>query len=446
MRSYLKLLDEAHWSRVHTLIVVALGVGWMLDSFEVNIVANVLGIVKKLFDLSALESSALVSIWLVGVLAGAWLFGYLADRLGRKRLIVLTILFYAVCTVLTGLAWSYTSLMLFRFLTALGVGAEYSVVNASVVEFVPARDRGWAGALVINFWSLGAILGSLITLIFISILPPAIGWRFGFAIGALGALVIALLRRYLPESPRWLLAHQRWAEARAVVQRLTGRDPGAPTHDSHESDPPIHFWHYRRSLAFGALLAISLGAGYYGLFTAIPLIIIPKLGLAPVAIPIFLLIGNGGGLVGGLTMTFLLDRWGRTWTVGLFFAAAALSTLLLMIGVDGGSAAATQWAFVVNSFFMTGAWTAAYPVTAELFPTARRATGMGVSVALGRVAAATGPILLVWLASRGNPAAAIWVLAGYWAIGALAVIWWARAGVEAKAQPLEDVSIQLAEA
>jgi MFS family permease len=445
MRSYLERLDRAPWRRVHTWILISLGVGWALDSFEVNIVGNVLSLVKRLFHLSDLASSLLVSSWLVGILVGAWGFGYLADRLGRKRLIVLTIGLYAAATVATACAWNYPSLMAFRFLTALGVGAEYSVVNASIAEFVPAKARGWAGALVINFWSAGAMLGSAVTLVLLATLPPATAWRLTFAVGALGALAIALFRRHLPESPRWLMRQGRWREARAVVEQVTGEDPGPVTVSAPTPPAAAPLLAHRRALVFGALLATSLGAGYYGLFAAVPLILVPHLGLGAASVPVFFLVGNLGSLLGGLTMTALLDRWGRARTVGVFFTAAALSTLLLLTAVTGAPPALAAAAFLVNSFWMTGAWTSAYPVTAELLPTERRATGLGLAIAVGRLAAAVGPVLLV-AAAKARPSAAVFILAGYWAIGAGTAAWWARAGVEAKARPLEEVAAELAEA
>jgi len=143
----LRRLDIAEWNRVHIAITAALGVGWLLDAFEVTIVNNVIGTFRNLWHLTNLQASWILSIWFVGIMAGAYVFGYLADRFGRRRLFLLTLLLYGVFTLLTAFAWDYVSLMVLRLLTAVGVGAEYAAINAAISEFIPARHRGKAKML-----------------------------------------------------------------------------------------------------------------------------------------------------------------------------------------------------------------------------------------------------------------------------------------------------------
>ncbi len=156
-------LDRLHWSRFHTLITAVLGVGWLLDAFEVNIVGSVLGVIQNVFHLSVTQASWVVSIWLIGIMFGAFIFGYLADRFGRKRLFILTLVMYSFFTLLTALSPNYFFLLVFRFLTAIGVGAEYTAVNSAISEFIPPNNRGKVNTLVMNFWPVGAMIALLST-------------------------------------------------------------------------------------------------------------------------------------------------------------------------------------------------------------------------------------------------------------------------------------------
>src|SRR5260221_2191591 len=153
-------LNCAEWNRVHIEITAALGVGWLLDAFEVTIVNNVIGTFRNLWHLTNLQASWILSIWFVGIMAGAYVFGYLADRFGRRRLFLLTLLLYGIFTLSTAFAWDYASLIVLRLLTAIGVGAEDAAINAAISAILPGRHRGKANATVMNFWSLGAILAA----------------------------------------------------------------------------------------------------------------------------------------------------------------------------------------------------------------------------------------------------------------------------------------------
>lgn len=216
------LLDDLKWRPIHTRITLVLGLGWMLDAFEVNIVGSVLGVLQKLWQVTTAQAALLVSVWLIGIMIGALLFGYFADRFGRRKLFILTLVFYATFTVISAVSPGYYAFLAFRFLTAIGVGAEYSAINAAIGELMPARYRGRAAAMVMNFWPLGSILAAVITLYFINILPPSVGWRLAFALGAVVALFSVWARRALPESPRWLAGHGRYDEAAAVSSEIAG--------------------------------------------------------------------------------------------------------------------------------------------------------------------------------------------------------------------------------
>ena len=294
MSELLRRLDARGWNRVHTAITAALGIGWLLDAFEVTIVNNVIGALRDLWHLTNLQASWILSVWFVGIMVGAYLFGYLADRFGRRRLFLLTLLLYGLFTFLTAFAWGYGSFMVLRLLTAVGVGAEYAAINAAISEFIPARHRGKTNATVMNFWSLGAILAALVTLYLLSNLPPDVGWRAAFGFGAVIALCAGLVRRYVPESPRWLLARGKMERAQAVVENLEkGRfeNFGGSSAGFVASVAPSQkrgsFWQQNHELiarypgrtALGSLLDFSEAAGYYGLFAFLALFILPAVAV-----------------------------------------------------------------------------------------------------------------------------------------------------------------------
>lgn len=289
MNTLLPRLDTAGWNRVHTAITAALGIGWLLDAFEVTIVNNVIGALRNLWHLTNLEASWILSIWFVGIMVGAYLFGYLADRFGRRRLFLLTLVLYGIFTFLTAFAWGYRSFMFLRSLTAVGVGAEYAAINAAISEFIPARHRGKTNAAVMNFWPLGAILAALVTLYLLNNLSPDIGWRAAFGFGAVIALVTGILRRYIPESPRWLLLHGKAAAAEAVVEnvekgrfenpaRLFSPPDSSVACSARQETRSTGIWGQSRELitrypgrtALGSLLDFSEAAGYYGLSLSWP--------------------------------------------------------------------------------------------------------------------------------------------------------------------------------
>jgi len=217
-------LDRLPWGRFHTLVVVALGVTWILDGLEVTLAGAVSGALKESPTLrfSNADVGSAGSAYLVGAVLGALFFGWLTDRLGRKKLFFITLAVYLAATTATAFSWNLWSFILFRFLTGAGIGGEYTAINSTIQELIPSRVRGWTD-LVINgsFW-IGAALGAAGSIV---LLDPAVlggdtGWRVAFFIGAALSLVIFFMRLWIPESPRWLITHGRSEEAEAIVQRL----------------------------------------------------------------------------------------------------------------------------------------------------------------------------------------------------------------------------------
>ena len=446
-------LDRLRWSGTHLGLLLAIGAGWMFDSLEVNLVGGVINPLSEHFHATTSQSSRIYWVWLIGVMVGALVGGQLADRFGRRRLFVLTLLWYALFTVLTAASPSLSVLYLLRFLTALGVGAEYPVINAAILELMPARVRGRAGAAVMNFWSIGAIASGLIAYLLLNTLALAnsVSWRYGFALGGVLALVVLFFRRRLPESPRWLASQGRIEEAEAIVARLE-RDAGVEPEaaDARRGvDPPAVpvraaivelIRHYPARLALGCTLDLSEAFGYYGISALLSIVVLKRVHYSDADIPFFFILGNVGALAGGILMTVGFDRIGRRLSVGTYYALAAGGIGLLAWATSTGSATWVLLAYMAAAGFATAAWTSAYPTFTELFPTHLRAAGVGTSVAVGRIGAAYGTLYLPNLATRLGPTPSYLLIIAFWLVGVIAIaLWTVRGGVEGAGRPLAAV-------
>lgn len=444
-------LDRLAWSRSHTTILLALGAGWLFDSLEVQLFSNAVGPLGTYFHASVFEQDAVLAVWLAGILLGALAGGWLTDRFGRRRMFVVTLAWYAGFTVLTGLAPGLWFVYAARFVAALGVGAEYAIVNAAIAELVPARVRGRANAVVMNFWPAGAIAAGLVAYLVLDTLnlAAAVSWRYLFVAGGLVALVVLYFRRRIPESPRWLLAHGRHADAERIVTELETAAGGAT--EAATPAPPVPavgnalgelVRHYRGRLALGMLLDLAEAFGYYGIFALLSVVVLPTVHIAAGQVPLFYIVGNLGALAGGLAMTLFVDRLGRHTTVTTCYTLAAAGVGLLAWATATGSALAVTVAFVVANGFGTAAWTSAYPTFTELFPTHLRGAGVGASVAVGRLGAIVGTLVLPDVAIRLGPTASYLLVVGCWLVGVAAVtVHRVAGGVEATGRSLETLAV-----
>ncbi len=442
-------LDASAWRPIHTRIVLALGIGWALDSFEIQIIGSVIGPIGHDFHLSADQQSVWYWIvWFVGIMIGALGFGYLADRVGRRRLFSATLILYSVAAILTATSWGYASFLFFRFLTALGVGGEYSAVSSAMAEFVPARVRGRTNALIMNFWSLGGIVAGIVGIVFINGVLGAHGWRYAFLFGAVSALYGLYVRRVIPESPRWLAARGRREEADAVIERISGIPGDGSAYGAHEPDLSFagqlrELWReHRPELIYGMTLDFSEAAAYYGIFSFIAVFVLVP-GVVDVgagSVPWYFVVANLGAVVGGLSVAWALDRIGRKPTVFAAYTAAALSTLGLAWAATQHSATLTLITLTIAVLFASAAWMSAYPTFSELFPTHLRATAVGACVGFGRIGAIVGVVVLAKTASQFGLWSAFLSLSALWTIGALAsVVWWRR-GREGRGVTLETLA------
>jgi MFS family permease len=460
-------LDRLPWGRFHTHVVAALGITWILDGLEVTLAGAVAGALREspVLHFSSTDVGLAASAYLAGAVLGAVFFGWLTDRLGRKRLFFITLGFYLVATAATAFSWNLWSFMLFRFLTGAGIGGEYAAINSTIQELVPARVRGWTD-LVINgsFW-VGAAAGAAGSIVLLdpALLPADMGWRAAFAIGAVLALVILLMRTWLPESPRWLITHGRPEEAEAIVAgiearfRREGHDlaPGpfprmrlrARSHTPLAEVATTLFRDHRRRTLVGLALMASQAFFYNAIFFTYALVLQDFYGVESDQVGWYLLPFAAGNFLGPVLLGRLFDTIGRrpmltfTYTVsGVLLAATGGLFALELV-----SAATLTLCWTVIFFFASAAASAAYLTVSETFPLEIRALAIAFFYAIGTgLGGISGPLLfgaLIGTGSRLN------VLAGYLLGAALmigAAIVAARWAVAAERRPLESIARPLA--
>jgi MFS family permease len=457
-------LDRLPWGRFHTLVVLALGITWVLDGLEVTLAGAVSGalVASPVLRFSEAQVGASASAYLAGAVLGALLFGWLADRYGRRRLFFVTLGVYIAATGATAFAQDFWTFALFRFLTGAGIGGEYAAINSAIQELIPARYRGRTD-LGINgsFW-LGALLGAIGTTILLDPqwLAPDLGWRAAFAIGAVLGLAVLLLRSFLPESPRWLFIHGRTAEADAIVAGIEARlavpAPVAPLPrlrlrprqgavDLGDLSRTL-FRRYPRRAALGLVLMAAQAFCYNAIFFTYALVLGRYFAVPAQDVGLYLIPFALGNFAGPLVLGRYFDTWGRRPAIASTFALSGVllagTAALFVAGVLTAVTLTLAWTIVF--FFASAAASSAYLTVSECFPLEVRALAIAVfyaaGTALGGVAA---PWLFGALIGTGDPAA---IAAGY-ALGAVLMIVAALValwlGVAAERRPLEHVAAPL---
>ena len=462
-------LDRLRWGRFHTLVVVALGITWVLDGLEVTLAGAVAGALKEspVLQFSNAEVGLSSSFYLAGAVLGALLFGWLTDRLGRKRLFFITLAVYLVATAATAFSWNFASFALFRFLTGAGIGGEYTAIASTIQEFVPARYRGHTD-LIINgsFW-IGAAAGAGGSIILLdpSVLPPDLGWRAAFFIGSILGLGILAMRSWIPESPRWLMTHGRADEAHAILERIEDHhrarghvipdeDPALFRLTSRRFTPLREVWdtlfhaHRRRTLV-GLALMVAQAFFYNAIFFTYALVLTDFYGIAASDVGWYLLPFAAGNFLGPLLLGRLFDTVGRRPMIALTYALSgvllALTGALFAAGVLSATMQTVCWTVIF--FFASAAASSAYLTVSETFPLEIRALAIAFFYAVGT---AIGGVGAPWLFGALIDTGSRMSLFGGYLLGAglmlAAAVIAARYGVAAERKALEDVATPLSAA
>jgi len=455
-------LDSLPFGRFHVLVIVALGVTWILDGLEVTMAGALSGVLKEssALGLTNTEVGLAGSAYLAGAVAGALFFGWLTDRLGRRRLFFMTLSVYLVATAATALSWNFWSFAVFRMLTGAGIGGEYTAINSAIQELIPARMRGWSD-LAINgsFW-IGAVMsaGATIVLLDPAIVDPAIGWRLAFFIGAALGAVIFLMRLWIPESPRWLMTHGHPQQAEAVVAAIEdrllpegrNRAQGFPrvrlrgrTHTPLVEVARTLIAAYPQRTFVGLSLMAAQAFFYNAIFFTYALILTDFYGVPADQIGWYILPFSAGNFLGPLLLGRLFDVLGRRAMISLTYAiSGVLLTITGYLFQQGLLTAQTQTiAWMIVFFFASAAASSAYLTVSETFPLEIRALAIAIFYAVGTgVGGVAGPWLLGALIETGSRSSVAlgYLLGSVLMIGAAAIEW--RWGIAAERRPLESVA------
>ena len=462
-------LDRLPWSQFHTLVVVALGITWILDGLEVTLAGSVATALQDSPQLhfTAPQVGASASAYLVGNISGALVFGWLTDRWGRKRLFTITLGLYLVATAATASSWSFGSYAMFRCLTGAGIGGEAAAINSAIQELIPARYRGHTD-LAINgsFW-IGAALGAAMTLVLLAPgrLPPDVGWRAAFGTGAVLGLAVIGLRHDIPESPRWLMVHNRVEEAEAVARQIELRVYGG------SGSPPVPqagrirlrrrertslaevartlLRHYRSRTVLGVVLVAAQAFFYNAIFFTYALVLRKFYNVPPSHVGWYILPFAAGNFAGPLLLGRYFDTIGRRPMIATtyLFSGALLAVAALLFAHGSFNATTQTMAWSAIFFFASAAASAAYLTISESFPLEIRALAIALfystGTLLGGVAA---PWLFGHLIASGERVEVVW---GYLLGAALmmaAAFVEAWIGIAAERRPLESVAAPLSAA
>jgi MFS family permease len=458
-------LDGLPWSAWHWRVVIALGVSWLLDGLEVTLVGSLGPTLQRpdTLGLSAAQIGWAASAYVGGAVLGALVFGRLADRLGRKRMFLATLAVYLCATVLTGLSFDVASFAVCRFLTGFGIGGEYAAINSAIDELIPARLRGTVD-LAINgtFW-VGAALGAALSVLLLNerVLSPEIGWRAAFLLGAILSAAILMVRRHVPESPRWLLTHGRADEAQTVVETIES-EVGIPPDASHPllSINSLHTipWsdiirvllkRYRSRTVLGLVLMAAQAFFYNAIFFTYALVMARFYGVPEDRVGYYIFPFALGNFLGPLLLGRLFDALGRRFMIAVTYAVAGVGLFFTGYGFSIEYLSANQLTLCWSAIFFvaSAAASSAYLTVSEIFPLEMRAVAISLFYAAGTALGGfAGPPLFGAMIESGSRQAlfgAYGFAAGLMCAAALAA---AYLGVDAERKPLELVAPPLGSA
>ncbi|MET7985435.1 MFS transporter [Streptomyces sp. NPDC005281] len=464
-------LDRLPWSRWHWMIVIGLGTVWILDGLEVTTVGNIAGRLSEpgsgLSISSAQVTGIAAALYVAGACAGALFFGWLTDRHGRKKLFMITLVVYLSATALTALSFDAWWFFTFRFLTGFGIGGEYAAINSAIDELIPARFRGRVDLIINGTYWLGAIGGALLSIVMLNtdIFPKDLGWRLTFGLGVVLGLVILLVRRHVPESPRWQFIHGRGGQAEelvASVEEEIEEERGEPLPPA-EGEITIE---QRKSIGFGviaktvfgrypkrAVLGLALFVGQAFLYNAITFgfgsILTTFFDVPTGGTGYYFAVIAAGNFLGPLLLGKLFDTLGRRVMISSTYLLSGLLLFVTAWLFDQGTLTAVTmtacWCVVL--FFASAGASSAYLTVSEIFPMETRAMAIAFFYAIGTAAGGiSGPLVFADLTKSGvvaDTVLAFQIGASLMCAAGLVAVFLA---VKAERRSLEDIAAPLSTA
>ncbi len=462
-------MDRLPWTRFHWMVVVGLGVSWILDGLEIQMVALVGPVISKpaTLGLSGGQVGFLGSMYLIGEVVGALFFGRLTDKLGRKKLFIITLGIYLVGSGLGGFAWDYWSLLVCRFIAGTGIGGEYTAINSAIDELIPSRYRGRVDIAVNGTYWGGAAIGNAFGIyLFSHHVPIDWGWRIAFFIGPVIGLVIIFVRRHIPESPRWLMTHGRNDEAERTVdeiERHITEHQGITLTPVDESkalevtEAPhlgiveltkIFFGKYPKRSVYGFTMMVTQAFLYNAIFFSYSLVLSVFYSVPDGHIPYYFFPFALGNLLGPLTIGHLFDTIGRRRMIFATYGGSGVLLALTAWMFDAGilSAVTQTVLWCIIFFFASAGASSAYLTVSEIFPLELRGQAISYFFALAQGA---GGVVAPWLfghliggannhdVSRGPLAWGYLIGAVIMIVGGL-VAWFI--GVDSEGKALEDIA------
>ena len=457
-------LDALTWGRFHTRVIAALGITWILDGLEVTLAGALSGALKHSpsMQFSNVDVGIANSAYLAGAVLGAIGFGWLTDRIGRRKLFFVTLALYLLATAATAVSWSVTSYAFFRFFTGAGIGGEYTAINSTIQELVPARYRGWTDLIVNGSFWIGAAIGAVSAIVLLdpAVIDPDLGWRLAFLTGAVLGLIVLVMRLWIPESPRWLMIHGQPEEAEKIVAEIEKsaavKNPlhtfpkmklKMRTHTPLREVAKTLFVTYRQRSFVGLALMVAQAFFYNAIFFTFALVLGDFFGIPPDKIGWYILPFAAGNFLGPLLLGRLFDTVGRRKMIAFTYMTSGvllvISGYLFSIGALSAQSQTISWMIIF--FFASPAASAAYLTVSETFPLEVRALAIALFYAVGTaIGGIAGPTLFGALIDTGSRES---VFGGYLfgsalMIGAAVIAW--KFGVDAERKSLETVAQPLA--
>ncbi|MER5883297.1 MFS transporter [Streptomyces sp. NPDC001941] len=461
-------LDRLPWSRWHWMIVIGLGTVWILDGLEVTVVGNIASRLSEDGSGLAITDAQVTGIgaalYVAGACVGALFFGWLTDRFGRKKLFLVTLAVYLAATAMTALSFSAWWFFLFRFFTGFGIGGEYAAINSAIDELIPSKYRGRVDLIINGSYWLGAVGGALLSVVALNtdIFPKDLGWRLTFALGVVLGLVILLVRRHVPESPRWMFIHGKEEGAEELVtdvERGIEREKGRPLPEPRgaitiEQRGGIGFLEIARTLFRAypkrAVLGFALFIGQAFLYNAITFgfssILVKFFDVPSGSTGYFFAVVAFGNFLGPLLLGKLFDTVGRRKMIAGTYVLSGILLFATAWLFDRGSLNATTmtacWCVVL--FFASAGASSAYLTVSEIFPMETRAMAIAFFYAIGTAAGGiSGPLVFSGLTSSGVVGDAVLAFSVGAALMTVAGVVAAFLAVDAEGKSLEEIATPL---